>query len=66
MVDPFGIIDLGHGKSPCLISLYGSIARLLARIIGAIQIFEAERTDGRDLRDVFAGFRPVKMRSVAG
>jgi hypothetical protein len=51
-----GIVDLGHGKSPCVISLYRSIARLLARIVGGIQIFEAERTDGRDLRDVFAHF----------
>jgi hypothetical protein len=48
MVDLFGTIDLGHGKSPCMISLYGSIARLLAGI-GAIQIFEAERTDRHDL-----------------
>src|SRR6516164_3562855 len=61
-----GIVDLGHGKSPCVISLYRSIARLLARIVGGIQIIEAKRTDGRYLRDVFAGFRPVKMRSVAG
>jgi hypothetical protein len=24
MVDLFGFVDLGHGNSPCLITLYGS------------------------------------------
>jgi len=33
----------------------------MARIVGQVVIFEAERTDRRHLRDVFAGLRPVEM-----
>ena len=39
---------------------------LLARIIGGIEKFNAERADRRYLRDVFAGSCPVEMGSVAG
>ena len=39
---------------------------MLARIIGGIEKFNAERADRRYLRDVFAGSRPVEMGSVAG
>ena len=39
---------------------------LLARIIGGIEKFNAERADRRYLRDVFARSRPVEMGSVAG
>lgn len=38
---------------------------LPAWIVGGIQIFEAQRADRRDLRDVFAGFRPMEMRGIA-
>jgi hypothetical protein len=40
--------------------------RAPARVVGRIQIFEAERADCRDFRDVFAGFGPVEMRRVTG
>jgi len=39
---------------------------LFARIVGGIEIFNAERADRRHLRDVLAGSRPVEMGSVAG
>src|ERR1700722_5073718 len=41
-------------------------AILLARIVAGIQIFEAQRTNGRDLGDVLAGLCPVEVPSVAG
>src|SRR5271163_2155211 len=37
-----------------------------ARIVMLIVIFHAQWTDGRDLRDVLAGLRPVKMPRVTG
>jgi hypothetical protein len=38
---------------------------LPTRIVARIQIFEAERSDRRDLRDVLAGFRPMKMWCIS-
>src|SRR5271156_2196306 len=34
---------------------------LPTRIVARIQIFEAKRSDRRDLRDVLAGFRPMEV-----
>src|ERR1700722_5343088 len=39
---------------------------LLPRIVRRIDIFHAQRSYRRNLRDVFAGLRPVEMRRVAG
>src|SRR5262249_19774653 len=43
-----------------------SLPALFARIVGGIKIFEAERPDRRDLRDVLAGLCPMEVRRVAG
>jgi hypothetical protein len=38
--------------------------RVQARVIMIIVILDAKRSDGGNLRDVFAGLRPVKMRGL--
>src|ERR1700761_5068464 len=40
--------------------------RLVARIVMLVVIFESERADGADLRDIFTGLRPMKMPGLAG
>jgi hypothetical protein len=39
---------------------------LLTRIVVRIQVFEAQRTDGRHLGDVLTGFCPMEVRLIAG
>src|SRR5438132_13320130 len=38
----------------------------LTRIVAGIQVFEAQRTDGRYLGDVLTGFCPVEVIRIAG
>jgi hypothetical protein len=38
----------------------------LTGIVAGIQVFEAQRTDGRYLRDVLTGFCPVEVIRIAG
>src|SRR5207253_10293468 len=38
---------------------------VLTRIVGGIQIFEAQRTNGRYLGDVLTGFGPVEVGRIA-
>jgi hypothetical protein len=42
------------------------LAILLTRIVVRIQVFEAQRTDGRHLGDVLTGFCPMEVRRIAG
>jgi hypothetical protein len=42
------------------------LAILLTRIVVKIQVFEAQRTDGRHLGDILAGFCPMEVRRIAG
>src|SRR5258708_7094657 len=39
---------------------------LMTRIVVRVMIFETQRADSRDLRDVFAGLRPMEMPGLAG
>ena len=38
----------------------------IPRVVLRVDVFKAERTNSRHLRDVFARLSPVKMRGVAG
>ena len=42
------------------------MAILLTRIVVRIQVFEAQRTDGRYLGDVLTGFCPMEVGRIAG
>src|SRR5882724_8992710 len=49
---------LGTAKSLLLL--------VFTRIVGGIQVFEAQRTNGRYLGDVLTGFGPVEVGGIAG
>ena len=42
------------------------LAILLTRIVAGIQVFEAQRTNGRYLGDVLTGLCPVEVGRIAG
>jgi hypothetical protein len=63
----FGLVNSKHYLVASVTnSFFGSPpsrsrAILLARIVGGIELFKAERADRRYLRDVLPGFRPMEM-----
>jgi hypothetical protein len=68
-VSPFAEHCITNSKSEffwaCL-KLFRRLLRLVvSRIVSRAEVFHRERPDGRYLRDVLAGFRPVKMGSVS-
>src|SRR5262245_54128960 len=53
------------------LSCYRSASRtgwpaiVLTRVVVRVQVFEAQRTDGRHLGDVLTGFCPMEVRRIA-
>src|SRR2546422_2153646 len=52
-----------HARYCTMVSI---LLLVLTRIVGGIQVFEAQRTNGRYLGDVLTGFRPVEVGRIAG
>src|SRR5882724_9288722 len=52
-----------HARYCTMVSI---LLLVLTWIVGGIQIFEAQRTNGRYLSHVLTGFRPVEVGRIAG
>src|SRR6266704_5985348 len=62
--DAMRTVRIGRQARYC--TMVSILLLVLTRIVGGIQVFEAQRTNGRYLGDVLTGFRPVEVGRIAG
>src|SRR5437762_14166014 len=62
--DAMRTVRIGRQARYC--TMVSILLLVLTRIVGGIQVFEAQRTNGRYLGDVLTGFGPVEVGRIAG